>query len=141
MNTTNQHIFDQTMQKTNLWLSDLMSDLDWQDRHKAYLALRAVLHTLRDRLTVEEVAHLGAQLPMLIRGLYYEGWNPSKKQVKERHQEEFLAHVRSYFKADDRVVPEKVVRAVFRLLSMRVTKGEIQDIKQILPSELRLLWP
>ncbi|HEY5940705.1 MAG TPA: non-homologous end-joining DNA ligase [Gemmatimonadales bacterium] len=33
--------------------------------------------TLRDRLTVEETAHPGAQLPMLIRGSYYAGWEPS----------------------------------------------------------------
>ena len=53
MNATNGDLFDQTMQKTYLWISDLMKELHWQDRHKAYLALRAVLQTLRDRLTVE----------------------------------------------------------------------------------------
>jgi uncharacterized protein (DUF2267 family) len=63
------------MQKTQIWLKDLMSQLDWEDRpHKAYLALRTVLHALRDRLTVEEAVQLGAQLPMLVRGFYYEGW-------------------------------------------------------------------
>jgi len=45
--------FDTTIQKTHVWLNELMSDLDWQERpHKAYLALRTVLHALRDRLTV-----------------------------------------------------------------------------------------
>jgi uncharacterized protein (DUF2267 family) len=61
--------------------------------------------------------------------------------VKERHQEEFLNHVKSYFKTDDKVVPEKVVRAVFRVLSRHVTEGEIADIKQILPATLREMWP
>jgi uncharacterized protein (DUF2267 family) len=141
MKVTESEIFNQTMQKTHLWLNDLMAELDWQDRHKAYLALRAVLQTLRDRLTVEEAAQLGAQLPMLVRGFYYEGWNPTGKPVKERHQEEFLNHVKSYFKTDDKVVPEKVVRAVFRVLSRHVTEGEIADIKQILPATLREMWP
>ena len=47
---TSYELFDSTVQKTQIWLKDLMSQLDWQDRpHKAYLALRTVLHALRDR--------------------------------------------------------------------------------------------
>jgi uncharacterized protein (DUF2267 family) len=140
MSATETELFGQTVQKTHSWLKDLMDELDWQDRHKAYLALRAVLHALRDRLTVEEAAQLGAQLPTLIRGFYYEGWGPTGKPVKERHREQFLAHVKYYFRNDDRVEPEKVTRAVFKVLSKRVTAGEIEDIKQILPEEFRELW-
>lgn len=62
-------IFDGTLQKTQIWLNELMTALDWENHpHKAYLALRTVLHALRDRLTVEEAVQLGAQLPMLVRG-------------------------------------------------------------------------
>jgi uncharacterized protein (DUF2267 family) len=71
MSTTGLDVFDTTVQKTNNWLNDLMQVLRWPDKHKVYLALRTTLHALRDRLTVEEVAHLGAQLPMLIRGFRY----------------------------------------------------------------------
>ncbi len=59
------------------------------DRHAAYRVLRAVLHALRDRLTVAETVDLGAQLPMLIRGLYYEGWTPNDKPLRERTREKF----------------------------------------------------
>lgn len=141
MNATYLEIFNPTLQKTHTWLKELMEELDWQDEHKAYLALRAVLQVLRDRLTVEEAAQLGAQLPMLIRGFYYEGWRPTGKPTKERHQEEFLAHVKNFFKNDDRVIPERLVRAVFKVLARRVTKGEIEDIKHVLPRELEGLWP
>ncbi len=134
-------VFNNTMQKTHVWLRDLMAELDWEDEHKAYLALRAVLHTLRDRLTVEEAVQPAAQLPMLVRGFYYEGWNPTGKPLKERHQEDFLARVKGYFKNDDRVVPEKVVRAVFKLLAKHVSRGEIEDVAHTLPGELRPLWP
>jgi len=78
---------------------------------------------------------------MLIRGVYYEGWSPAGKPVKERHREDFVAHVREYFRKDAGINPEKILRAVFKMLSKRVTEGEIEDIKHILPPELRSLWP
>jgi uncharacterized protein (DUF2267 family) len=142
MSTTGLDAFDTTLHKTQVWLNDLMRELEWQDsRPKAYLALHCVLHTLRDRLTPEEAVHLGAQLPMLIRGFYYEGWKLSGKPVKERHKEAFLAHVKAEFREDPRVDPETVARAVFKVLAHHITSGEIKDIKSLLPEELRELWP
>jgi uncharacterized protein (DUF2267 family) len=141
MSATGLEVFDRTVQKTNSWLFDLNQVLEWPEKHKAYLAFRATLHALRDRMSVEEVAHLGAQLPMLIRGFYYEGWDPSNKPTKERHKEQFLAHIDQQFQNDHSVDPEVVARAVFFVLEQRVSDGEIEDIKHILPEELRSLWP
>jgi uncharacterized protein (DUF2267 family) len=141
MSMTGLDVFDRTVHKTNSWLNELMEVLGWHEKHKAYLALRAALHTLRDRLTVEEAAQLGAQLPMLIRGFYYEGWGPSGKPLKERHKEEFLARIEEQFESDDHVDPEQVTRAVFTMLANRVTEGEIEDVKHVLPVEMRDLWP
>ena len=141
MSATGLEAFDTTIHKTNSWLNDLMLALDWSDRHKAYLALRATLHALRDRLTVEEVAHLGAQLPMLIRGFYYEGWDPTGKPLKERHKEQFLARIEQQFWDDASIDPEEIVQLVFAVIASRVTDGEIEDVKHILPTEVRELWP
>jgi uncharacterized protein (DUF2267 family) len=141
MSATGLEVFDTTLQKTNSWLKDLMEELGWSDRHRAYLALRATLHALRDRLTVEEVAQLGAQLPMLIRGFYYEGWDPTNKPLRVRHREQFLERILQAFRRDDGIDPEKVAPAVFTVLEKRVTEGEIEDVKHVLPAELRDLWP
>jgi uncharacterized protein (DUF2267 family) len=132
--------FDHSLQLTNLWLKDLMARLGTSDRHLAYLALRTTLHALRDRLTVDEAAHLGAQLPMQIRGFYYEGWHPAGKPLKEHAKEAFLAHVAAEAHALD-FDPEPAVRAVFGLLAARITAGEIEDVKSILPGPVRELWP
>jgi uncharacterized protein (DUF2267 family) len=132
--------FEHTYQTTNIWLNDLMEEMGWHDRHRAYQALRAVLHALRDQLTVAEVADLGAQLPMLVRGLYYEGWRPSKAPAS-RKKEDFLAHIAKAFDNDPALYPENVVWAVFKLLERRVSAGEICDIKHVLPAEIRELWP
>jgi uncharacterized protein (DUF2267 family) len=93
-------VFDATLQKTNIWLKDIMQELGGEDRHKAYVSLRTTLHALRDRLTLEETAQFGAQLPMLIRGLYYEGWTPTGKPDKVRHKADFLAPIRAHFQDD-----------------------------------------
>jgi uncharacterized protein (DUF2267 family) len=76
MSITGLEVFDTTLQKTNEWLQEIMQEFGTENRQQAYAALRATLHTLRERLPTEETAHLGAQLPMLIRGIYYEGWHP-----------------------------------------------------------------
>lgn len=135
-------VFDGTIQKTTVWLNDIMNELDWQDRpEKAYHALRTVLHALRDRLTVEEAVQLGAQLPMLVRGFYYEGWTLKGKPRKERHKEDFLAHVKKAFNEDYTARPESIARAVFRTLVRHTSSGEIEDVKHILPKALHELWP
>src|SRR6266446_1981877 len=113
MSTTGLEVFDRTIHKTNIWLKELMGMLDCEDRHEAYLALRATLHALRDRLTIEETAQFAAQLPMLIRGFYYEGWDPTGKPLKERHKEQFLARIEQEMRGEDRIDPGRVVRAVF----------------------------
>lgn len=140
MSTKGLEVVDTTLQKTHTWLNELMGELRLDDRHQAYLALRAGLHALRDRLTVEEAAHLGAQLPLLIRGMYYEGWTPRGKPVKWHH-DEFLAAISSTCPVCQDVAPERVARAVFKVLAGHISAGEIRDVKQMLPKELRALWP
>ena len=135
-------VFDASLQKTQVWFNDLMAELDWHDHpQRAYLALRTVLHALRDRLTVEEALQLSAQLPMQIRGFYFEGWTLKDKPHKERHKEAFFAHIDNAFKNDVTVKPERIARAVFKVLAKHVSSGEIDDIKHILPNELQDLWP
>jgi uncharacterized protein (DUF2267 family) len=141
MSQTSLTPFESTLQTTNIWLNDIRERLGWEEDHqRAYHALRTVLHALRDRLPVDQVAALAAQLPMLVRGFYYEGWHPHGKPVKERHKEDFLAHVATAFRDDPEVDPERVAQAVFRVLSKHVSSGEIEGVKRTLPTEIRSLW-
>jgi len=131
--------FDNAVQKANVWLKDLMEQRQWQDRHRAYAELRVVLHALRDHLRVDEVAGLGAQLPMLVRGIYYEGWKPANNLLTERSRELFLSHITEGLR-DFSVEPEQVVRAVFQVLTNHLSSGEIEEVKQCLPKSIRSLW-
>lgn len=139
MRNSEINVFDVTIQKSKLWVREVMDELKLQDSHKALLALKAALHALRDRLSPAEVAQLGAQLPGIIRGVYYEDWRPAGKPSRERHKEEFLAHIKWYFAQDARLDPETVACAVFRVLDRHITEGE--SVRQLLPAELRMLWP
>jgi len=137
-------IFDETVQLTHVWLKELMEDLDWASQHRAYQALRVTLHALRDHLTVESAAKLGAQLPMLVRGFYYEGWHPAHKPVKDKSLESFLASIEQGFRrapTDEPIDPLAVATAVFRLLDRHLTGGEADHVQQSLPKSLRALWP
>jgi uncharacterized protein (DUF2267 family) len=141
MSVTAVSAIESSIHTSNTWLKDLADELGWVDRQQAYRALAAVLHALRDRLTVTEAADLGAQLPMLIRGLYYEGWTPKGKPIKERKREDFLARIAAAFPASAQVYPEQVAWAVFKLLEKRVSAGEIGDVLHVLPAPIRSLWP
>lgn len=135
------NLFTSTVQKSAEWIHELMRDLDTDDPHQAYAALRATLHALRDRLTIEENAQLAAQLPLLIRGLYYAGWIPHAHISRIRHLDEFEAQIHWDSHRPFDVPLDHVVRAVFTLLARHISAGEIADIVRILPKELRVLWP
>ncbi len=140
MSHTTVSVFESTVQTTNVWLRDIQDRLAWAEPHRAYHALRAVLHALRDRLPVDQAAALAAQLPMLVRGVYYEGWHPHGKPLKERHREDFLAHVADAFRDTPDVDPERVTTAVFQVVAGHVTAGEIDNVKRCLPEAIRSLW-
>ena len=135
-------VLDRTIQKTHVWLRDALCELDWVSQQRAYLAFRAVLQALRDRLTLQEMAQLGAQLPTFIRGVYYEGWNPSHTPLKNRKKEPFLAEVRKHFvhTRNPDIDPEHVVRAILRVLDKHISKGELDQVRSVLPHEIRELW-
>jgi uncharacterized protein (DUF2267 family) len=132
--------FDTTLQHTNLWLKDLMERLG-VDRKHAYRVLSATLHAVRDRIGPDNAVHLGAQLPMLIRGFYYEGWHPAGTPVKIRHAEAFLDYVNGEVFRGLGVDPEEAVRAVFETLAKHIDAGEVDKLIRMFPQELQAFWP
>ncbi|MGH2618454.1 MAG: DUF2267 domain-containing protein [Thermomicrobiales bacterium] len=99
-----------------------------------------------DFLPLEESAQLSAQLPMLVRGIYFEGWNPSQTPEEDRSLENFLSRTeqaldRALWNEGWKYTPEQAARAVLRVLSERVSAGEIDEVRHVLPEAIRELWP
>lgn len=78
---------------------------------------------------------------MLIRGLYYVGWHMRDKAPAERTKSVFLGHIEAAFKQDPNAHTEALVREVFKLLTHKLSSGQITDVKHVLPPEVRALWP
>ena len=136
MPRTGLDVFDTTLQKTSALLKDLEHRRGWQGhRRLSYAALRAVLHTLRDRLTVQEAAEFAAQLPMLVRGIYYEGWEPARVPIKF-DAPEFMAEVRNQLTFEIEGDTLALVSDVLKSLTRFVSEGKIEDVLSLLPRKL-----
>jgi len=140
MSATGLAVFDRTLHETNLWLKELMARLGTNDRARAYGILKATLHALRDRIGPENATHFAAQLPILLRGVYYEGWRLADSPTKERHLEAFFDHIRQEIVMDSDADAEMAARAVFEVMWERLDQGEIAKVIRMLPAELRELW-
>jgi len=139
--TTTTHVptLEHGIHQTNAWLGDVAGELDGADRQYAYRVLRATLHALRDRLTVDEAAQLAAQLPDLLRGIYYEGWDPSRTPVHERTREQFLDHVAREGALAGHTEASIAVGAAMAVLGRHVSAGELDDVRATLPRDIREL--
>ncbi|MDB4954434.1 MAG: hypothetical protein JWO36_2003 [Myxococcales bacterium] len=129
--------FEHTLVKSRQWVDEVGKELAVDDPDRAVRALRAGLHAIRDWLPPSETVALGAQLPMLIRGLYYEGWRYGKHHGRDR--DSIYAAVRHEL-AGDTLVANHVLDAVIRLLARHVSAGEIGHIIHVLPKPIADVW-
>ena len=128
---------DQTVQQTHVWLNEI-SETFHGSKHQSLQILRSFLHVVRDHLTIDESAQLAAQLPLLVRGMYYEGWDPSHQLQHERTAEEFVDR----FLAGTTLRPmdaRDALHAVAKVVQTHVSPGEVEDVLQSLPKHIREL--
>jgi uncharacterized protein (DUF2267 family) len=147
MATTGLDAFDKTLQTTNIWLDEIAAEIG-PDRQVAWHVLGAVLRTLRDRIPLDLAAHLGAQLPLLVRGLYYDQWHPAAGRMephprpeRSRNLDAFLKRVGEGLAGIRPVNVRDATRAVFRILSRHVDRGQVAKVVHALPEPIREFWP
>lgn len=133
--------FAQTLNKSDEWMRDIRHALGSPSPESAYRATRGTLHALRDQLIPTEAADLAAQLPMLLRGLYFEGYRPAVAPDHVRNREQFLQRVARDLVPGADPPADQACSAVFAAIQRHVTAGEIKDVCNMLPKHIRTLWP
>jgi uncharacterized protein (DUF2267 family) len=128
---------DHGIDKTNQWLGDVADEFGTEDRRFAYRVTRAWLHTLRDRLPVPVAAQFAAQLPELLRGVFYDGWNPSRVPVTYGTAA-YARHFARDAGIDDSDVP-RAARLVTPVVRRHVPGGALDEALHALPPEVRQL--
>jgi uncharacterized protein (DUF2267 family) len=134
-------VLEKSEQETNIWLNEIGERLATPDRRKAFNALRATLHAVRDRVGADNALHLAAQLPLLIKGLFFENWRPSETPTRERDKDTFLANVDAEVHRGLGVDAEQAVRAVLEVLAEHVDPAEVEKLRRLFPEDMRGLWP
>ena len=130
-------MIDRSVEKAHVWLNDMAEELGTDDRQFAYRALRASLHAIRDRLPVEEAAQLAAQMPLLIRGIYYENWRPAATPMTYRDIDSFLERVTEEGGLAGETEASYAASATARVLSRHISEGEMKDVEAAFPEGLK----
>jgi uncharacterized protein (DUF2267 family) len=137
MSATGLDVFDTTVQESNSWLKIVMEELGTDDRHVAFGALRATLHALRDRMGVMNAIHFAAQLPMLLRGAYYEGWRPAGDGAQ--YPDSFFQHVAAGLPVQWDLDPVAAAQASLEAIVKRMDAGEVEKLCRLLPRDLSVV--
>ena len=140
MSMTGLPVFDETIHVANTWLHELTARMGWDERQKAYRLLRICLHTLRDRLSPTSAAKLSAQLPMILRGVYFEGWRPTDTPEHTRTLDAFLAPVQEAFSQDPEFDPEAGFAEVIAVMKLHISEGEMEEVRRAMPDPIKALW-
>lgn len=139
MTPTHVDTIDRSVEQAHIWLNDLAEELATEDLHEAYRVLRAFLHAVRDHLPVDEAAQLSAQLPIFVRGVFYEGWEPSRTPVHDRDVHSFLRRIAAEARLAGETEASFAATAAGRVLRRHVTAGEGESVLHSLPHHLREL--
>jgi uncharacterized protein (DUF2267 family) len=125
---------------TQVWIKDLMETYDYADENQAFVLLRATLKTLRDRITPDEAFHLASQLPAVIRGYFFEGWEPHKQPGDEKAHLDFLTSVRKNLGGQDDIDLEMAVPEALKIIFNHIDQGEAEDVLKNLPPDIHELF-
>lgn len=137
MTTTRLDIIDRSAEKAHVWINDVAEELGSEDPHRAYGVLRAFLHGLRDHLSVDEAAQLAAQLPIFVRGVFYEGWDPSGVPAHARDVDHFLRRIAAEARLAGETEASSAATAAYRVMSHHISAGEARSVLHELPQHLR----
>lgn len=118
-----------------------------KERDRVARIVRATLHGLRARLTMDESFQLLAQLPMVLKAVYVDGWRPHDEPDKHIKNPRSLADEVMFVDGTNAAhdLPtiaeaEEAISAVFRVLKRHISDGEVDSLAHTLPRSLERMW-
>ncbi len=133
-------LFDAPLEEGCNWVDTVSEQLGTSYKRSGYAALRAALHAIRDSLLIGQAVRLGEQLPILIRGIYYEGWDPKKGGARVTGSSEFIEVIRHDLRGHAELTDaEATLRATFGALGQLLPVQEFEAILKVLPADIREL--
>ena len=140
--STNILALDRAINHTVEWVDDIQDGMGWESKDKTYQATKAVLQSIRDRLPIEEVVHLSANLPLIMKGMMMDGYSLKNKPERIRDIEGFLEYVQANYDASmrDIINPEDAVITVVNVLNSHMGGGEMRKVAANMPQQLRRLF-
>jgi uncharacterized protein (DUF2267 family) len=130
---------DRSIQLTMEWLNEIQEEFKWPDKDRVYDATKAVLLATRDRITVEEAHQFAAQIPMVMKGMFFDRYDPTDKPMLIRNKDKFLEHVRMHF-GDRSLDSENAVLIVVKVLRKKISQGQYEDVVGSMPKEIQKLY-
>ncbi|MGZ5279268.1 MAG: DUF2267 domain-containing protein [Pseudobdellovibrionaceae bacterium] len=137
---------DEAVHKLNGWLLELMKAMNWDSRERALSAYRATLHTVRDLLPDNNVVHFGAQLPLILKGIFYDGWTLKTRPIYQVHTaSQFYDLVRfelgsANLKFDNETI-RQFTKAIFQTMTKHMGEKEMRKVKALLRENVRDIIP
>ena len=139
--------FDKYAQEGNLFVKNLAKSLDYPEEiGRTGIVLRAVLHTLRERITISESLNMIAQLPMFLKAVYVDNWKYREKPLALRKIEEFTAEVEKHqeqygeYEFSWEKTTEEIIKIVLKELGNYISEGEFEDIIAQMPENIKELF-
>lgn len=143
MSQTGLRNIDSSMQKTNEWLHEICDELHIDDRQAAYHVLRGTLHALRDNLNTGANANFASQLPLIVRGIYFEGWTPADERFKDGPKslslDAFLERIEQDLMTQQIQDPQRAAKAVFGVIKRHMTQSQVQKLKDQLKADVKVM--
>jgi uncharacterized protein (DUF2267 family) len=140
MSATILPVFDKSLKTTAIWLAEIQGDIG-PDRAFAWRVLSVVLQQLRDHLPLELSAHFGAQLPMIVRGAFYDRFDPTGLPKSAHGSDDFVDAVADQLRGGRGVDPRDAIQSVFGVLDRHLSQGQIENVVRALPKSIRAFWP
>jgi uncharacterized protein (DUF2267 family) len=136
------NLFKHQCQEADHFINDLALLLGRpDDPDHALRVLKSVLHALRKKITVFDTLHIISQLPLILKGIYVDGWELDQPLSEAETIDEFLELIRNFTPnakndfANDEEAKEKI-RIVFFALRQYVSEDEFDHVRDELPKEI-----